>query len=127
MTVDLLIGSHPSIDTYPYAAISGFQEDHSSSYKITKTCAFKSFFEFFVNFPKRVSLWGDLSRVLPEMDKGIDFLRIDLKSELIQYAYIYQSIYKHKPYMVLPIKACNHHFWSKHHTDSLILKPFIIA
>jgi hypothetical protein len=32
------------------------------------------FFRFLVSFPRRVSLWGDLSTVLPETDKGIDFL-----------------------------------------------------
>jgi hypothetical protein len=72
---------------YSFAAISRFQEDHSSSYRVTKTCAFKSFSRFLVSFLRRVSLWGDLSRALPETDKGIDSLRTDLKSELIQYVY----------------------------------------
>ena len=45
------------------------------------------FSRFLVSFLRRVSLWGDLYRVLPETDKGIDFVRIGLKSELIQYAH----------------------------------------
>jgi hypothetical protein len=58
-----------------------------------------------------VSLWGDLSRVLPEMDKGIDFLkRLEVP---INYPNIYtynKSIYKYNPYVVLPVKVCNHYF-----------------
>jgi hypothetical protein len=45
MTTDLPTGSRPSIDTYPYAATSGFEEGHSSSYRVVKTCTFKSFFQ----------------------------------------------------------------------------------
>ena len=46
-----------------------------------------TFSKFLVRFSRRVSLWGDLSRVLPEMVKGVDFPRTDLKSKLIQYVY----------------------------------------
>jgi hypothetical protein len=60
------------------------------------------FSRFLVSFLKRVSLWGDLYRVLPKTDKGIDFLRTDLKSELIQYACKYRFI-KHKIYVVFPL------------------------
>jgi hypothetical protein len=42
---------------------------------------------------KRVSLWGGLSRVSPETDKGIDFPRNDLNSELIQCAYIHINLF----------------------------------
>jgi hypothetical protein len=92
MTADLPTGSRPSIDTYPYVAISGFQEDHSSSYRVTKTCAFKSFSRFLISFPRRISLWRDLFRVFLGTNRGIDFPRTDSKSELIQY-HIYIYIY----------------------------------
>jgi hypothetical protein len=92
MTEDLPTGSHLSIDTYPYVAIFGFQEDHSSSYRVTNTCAFKSFSRFLISFPRRISLWRDRFQVFLGKNRGIDFPRTDSKSELIQYIYIYTNL-----------------------------------
>jgi hypothetical protein len=71
MTADLPTGSHPSIDTYPYTAISGFQEDHSSSYRVAKTCAFKSFFQVLGKLFQEGYLCGEIySGAFLETDKG---------------------------------------------------------
>jgi hypothetical protein len=126
MTAELPTGSHPLIDTYLYAAISGLQEDHSSSYWVAKVCAFKSFSMFLVRFLRRVSLWGDLPRVLPETDKGIDFLRNGLNSELIQCAYIHINLFINISHTwPFHYKHATTISESKHYTGSLILKPFI--
>jgi hypothetical protein len=42
---------------------------------------------------KKVSLWGGLSRVSSETDKGVDFSRNNLNSELIQCAYIHINLF----------------------------------
>jgi hypothetical protein len=48
----------------PQAAISGFEEDHSSSYKAIKTCTFKFLFQFWVNLSKEEISARDLFRGL---------------------------------------------------------------
>ena len=109
-----------------FAVISGFQEDHSSSYRVTKTYAFKSFFRFLVSFPRRVSLWGDLSRVSPEMDKGIGFLRNGLNSELIQCVYMHINIFIDMSHTwPFHYKHATTISESKHYTGSVILRPFL--
>jgi hypothetical protein len=75
---------------------------------------------------KRVSLWGDLSRVSPEMDKGIGFPRNGLNFELIQCVHIHINLF------IDMIHTWPFHYKhattiseSKHYTGSLILRPFI--
>ena len=82
--MDLLTGSRPSIDTYPYAATSGFQEDHSSSYRVAKTCAFGSFFQVLGELFQEGYLYGEFySGAFLETDKGNKFSRMDKKSNLV--------------------------------------------
>jgi hypothetical protein len=126
MTADLPTGSHPSIDTYPYAAISGLQEDHSSSYRVTKALRFQILFQVLGELSKKGVSMGDLSRVLPETDKGIDFPRNGLNSELIQCAYIHINLFINISHMwSFHYKHATTISESKHYTGSLILKPFI--
>jgi hypothetical protein len=71
MTANILMGSRLSIDTYPYVATYGFQEDHSSSYRVAKTCAFKSFFQVLGKLFQEGYLCGEIySAAFLETDKG---------------------------------------------------------
>jgi hypothetical protein len=119
MTVDLPTGSHLLIDTYssnPQGFLRLLRLCRVFSHKVLPL----------MSFSKRVSLWGDLPRVSLETDKGIDFPRNDLNSELIQCAYIHINLFidiSHtRPFHY---KHATTIYESKHYTDSLILIPFI--
>jgi hypothetical protein len=97
MTADLSIGSHPLIDTYSSNPQEILQLLHLCRVFAHKVLPL-------LRFSKRVSLWGDLSRVSPETDKGIDFSRNDLNSELIQCAYIHINLFINiSPHVALPL------------------------
>jgi hypothetical protein len=75
---------------------------------------------------KRVSLWGYLSKVSPEMDKGIDFPRNNLNSELIQCVHIHINLFIDMSHTwPFHYKHATTISESKHYTSSLILRPFM--
>ena len=119
MTADIPTGSHLLIDTY-----SSNPQGILRLLCLCKVFAHKIL--PLLSFSKRVSLWGDLSRVSPEMDKGIGFSRNSLNFELIQCAYIRINLFidiSHTwPFHYKHATTISE---SKHYTGSLILKPFI--
>ena len=119
MTADLSTGSHLLIDTYSSNPQGILRLLHLCRVFAHKVLPLSS-------FSKRVSLWGGLSKVSLEMDKGVDFPRNGLNSELIQCAYIHINLFINISH------AWHFHYKhattiseSKHYTCSLILNPII--
>jgi hypothetical protein len=119
MTADLPTGSHPLINTYssnPQGILQLLRLCRVLAHKVLPL----------LSFSKRVSLWGDLSRVSPEMDKGIGFPRNGLNSELIQCVYIHINLFIDMSHTwPFHYKHATTISESKHYTGSLILRPFI--
>ena len=119
MTADLPTGSHLLIDTYssnPQGILRLLRLYRVFAHKVLPL----------LRFSKRVFLWGGLSMVSLETDKGIDFLRNGLNSELIHGAYIHINLFINISHTwPFHYKHATTISESKHYIGSLILKPFI--
>ena len=119
MTADLPIRSHQLIDTYssnPQGILRPLRLCRVFAHKVLPLLIFS----------KRVSLWGDLSRVSPKTDKGIYFPRNDLNYELVQCVHIHINLFIDMSHTwPFHYKHATTISESKHYTGSLILRPFL--